>query len=284
MYFQNLWILCFLCWIKVFGRIDKPKKNELNFSLKLLHGYKSQTQKMNQMNIEIWSDIVCPWCYIGKRRLENALAKFQDRQYLNIEYKSYQLDPTRETDPNLSIEEYLSERKGMAIEQAQEMTTQISKVASSVGLDYKLSNAIPINTLQAHELLHFAKAQGKQLELKERLMKAYFIETLNLDDTAILINLASEVGLDKEETYQVLHSKQYASEVQNDISVAVQLGIRGVPFFVFDRKYAISGAQEEQVFLDTLNKSYQVWRQANPLTNLELVSEGDTCKSDGTCE
>ncbi len=236
-----------------------------------------------KMKIEIWSDIVCPWCYIGKRKFEQALSSFEHAKDVIIEYKSYQLDPSMQTDTKISIAQYLSDKKGIDLTQAQQMLQQVSTVASSVGLAYQLEKTIPINTLKAHAVLHYAKTVGKQTLLKERLMKAYFIETLNLDDTGVLIQLASEVGLDEKSVSDVIEQNLFAKEVQFDIQEGVNLGLQGVPFFVFNRKYGVAGAQDVTVFLQTLQKAFDEWQKDYSKTTLKTI-DGKTCSVDGNCE
>lgn len=241
------------------------------------------TETEKKMKIEIWSDIVCPWCYIGKRKFEAALAKFEDAKYIDVEYKSYQLNPGMETDTTLSVVDYLSKYKGIARKDAIQMKDQVTAIAAGIGLEYHLEKAVAINTLQAHALLHFAKTKGKQLEMKERLMKAYFTEALNLDDRKLLAKLAAEIGLDAEAVEKALESGEYAAAVQADIQQAVGFGVRGVPFFVFNRTYAISGAEEVDVFFNTLVKAYGEWRKANPIQAFETI-EGKVCEPNGKCD
>jgi predicted DsbA family dithiol-disulfide isomerase len=238
---------------------------------------------LTKMKIEIWSDIVCPWCYIGKRRFEEAYENFEHKAFIDVKYKSYQLDPQMQTDTSISVTQYLADKKGIPMDQAEQMAINVSGVAATLGLNYDFDNAIPINTLKAHGLLHYAKTEGKQIELKERLMKAYFIEAQNCDDTETLIRLAGNVGLDTTRAKQVMESNEFGKEVQGDISEAVQLGLRGVPFFVFDRKYGISGAQAAETFTETLEKAYADWRKDNPIQKLEII-EGEVCEPGGVCE
>lgn len=235
------------------------------------------------MKLEIWSDVVCPWCYIGKRRLEAALSEFTHKKEVIIEWKSYQLDPEMETDINVSIYDYLSDRKGIPYDQAEAMGHNVSAVAHDMGLDYNLDKTIPVNTLQAHEVLHFAKDHNLQNETKERLLKAYFIEGQNLDDRSTLLKLAQEVKLDREQLLDSLEKKDYASAVQEDIKVAREFGVRGVPFLVFNRKFGISGAQTKEEFLKTLNESYADWKKNQSEEKL-IISKGKVCKPDSTCE
>mgnify|MGYP006118342355 CR=1 FL=1 len=235
------------------------------------------------MKIEIWSDVVCPWCYVGKRRLEVALKEFEHRNEVVIEWKSYQLDPEMETDTNLSIYEYLAERKGIPYDQAESMGDNVSAVAHEMGLNYNLDKTIPVNTLQAHEVLHFAKIHNLQSETKERLLEAYFVEGKNLDDRPTLIKLAQEVGLNTKKLVNYLENNAYVSSVQADIKLGKEFGLRGVPFFVFNRKFGISGAQTKEEFLKTLKESYNDWKKDQPEVKLKMT-EGKVCKPDGTCE
>ena len=240
-------------------------------------------QKGRRMKVEIWSDVVCPWCYIGKRRFEQALSKFENQKYLDIEWKSYQLDPEMETDTSLSIHEYLASRKGITMGQAIVMGDNVARVAQSVGLTYHLDKTIPVNTINAHRLLHFAKTKGRQNEMKEQLLNAYFTQGKNLDDYVVLVDLASGIGLDSAAVREVLESNNYRDEVREDIVEGVRLGLRGVPFFVFDRKYGISGAQETDVFTRTLEKSFTEWLENNPQENLQVIN-GKVCTPDGKCD
>jgi predicted DsbA family dithiol-disulfide isomerase len=242
-----------------------------------------KTEIENKMKIEIWSDIVCPWCYIGKRRLENALAKFEDAQYIEIEYKSFQLNPDMQTNLDMSVVDYLVKYKAIPKSSALQMMNQVTNIASSLELEYHLDKAIAINTLQAHALLHYAKTENKQLEMKERLMKAYFTEAKNVDDLEVLLQLATEVGLDENEVKTALESKQFAQAVQADIQQARNFGVQGVPFFVFNREFAISGAQEETVFLQTIQKAYTSWRKTNPIQKFETI-DGKVCTPEGDCD
>lgn len=235
------------------------------------------------MKIEVWSDIMCPWCYIGKRRFEEVLAQFPEGSQLEIEWKSFQLNPELETDPSVKVHEYLSQKFGVDTDQAKQMNRQVTEVAAGAGLDYQLDRAVLANTFNAHRLLHYAKTQGKQNEAKERLLRAYFTEGKNVDDLSVLTALAKEVGLDEQEVTKVLESNTYSDDVRGDIRESRQLGVRGVPFFVFDRKYGVSGAQQTQVFLQTLEKSFSEWRENHPEIDLER-SEGKVCTPDGACD
>lgn len=208
------------------------------------------------MKIEVWSDIVCPFCYIGKRRLEHALEAFPEQDKIEIQWKSFQLSPHVKTDPSINIHQYLAKHKGISVSEAERLNDYVTQMAADVGLTYRFDKAIPANTFNAHRALHFAKAHGKQGEIKEQLMHAYFLDGKNIDDISTLTTLAAEAGLDPVKLSEVLNGTTYSEEVNADISEAHSLGVRGVPFFVFDRKYAVSGAQAADVFSQVLEKSF----------------------------
>lgn len=207
------------------------------------------------MKIEIWSDVMCPFCYIGKRRLEEALAQFPEKEKVEIEWKSFQLDPTTVTDPGKNVYEYLAERKGISVPESKQMHAQVISMAESAGLHYNFDTAVIANSFDAHRLMQFAKTKNLGDAAEERIFRAYFTEGVNVADHAELKRLAGEIGLDEQEAENVLASNAFSAEVQSDVSEAQQIGVRGVPFFVFDRKYAVSGAQPAGVFLETLTKA-----------------------------
>ena len=218
------------------------------------------------MKIEIWSDIVCPFCYIGKRRFENALANFDQKDQIEVIYRSFQLNPEIETDTNKTVVQYLSESKGISLAKAEEMTAYVTQQAAIEGLDYQMDHAVVANTFRSHRLLQLALTQGLQLETKERLLNAYFIEGKNIDDIPTLIELANEIGLSN--VSDTLHSNNYTDEVKQDIMESKQIGIQGVPFFVFNRKYGISGAQEAKVFAEAIEQSFKEWVAAPTATEI----------------
>ncbi|MEI3598308.1 MULTISPECIES: DsbA family oxidoreductase [unclassified Oceanobacillus] len=210
------------------------------------------------MKIEIWSDFVCPFCYIGKRILEKALEGFPHNESVIIEYKSYQLDPTAEHIPGKDFYKTFSELKGISLDEVKRMNEQVSAQAKLVGLDYRFDTMQYANTFDAHRLFHYAEQKGKGEAMTERLLHAYFTESELLSDIDTLVKLAAEVGLDPEETSRMLQSKKYSQKVKEDIAVAHELGVQGVPFFVFNEKYALSGAQPSEVFSQALAK---VWEE-----------------------
>ena len=213
------------------------------------------------MQVEIWSDVMCPFCYIGKRKFENALAQFPDKDKIEIVWKSFQLAPDMKTDPTKKIDQYLAEHKGMSLQDAKRMNDQVTRMAEQVGLVYNFDRSIVANSFNAHRFSHFAKQYGKQNEAEEKLFRAYFTEGKNIDDNETLIRLGEELGLDTSALKTALENGTYADDVRKDIYEAQQVGVRGVPFFVFNRKYAVSGAQQSQVFLQTLEKSFTEWKK-----------------------
>lgn len=208
------------------------------------------------MKIEVWSDIMCPFCYIGKRRFEEALNSFPHKDNVQVEWKSFLLNPEMETDPGKNLHEFLAAHKGIPLEEAREMNAYVSRMAEASGLTYNLDNAIPANSFNAHRLLHFAKQHGRQAEAGEMLFSAYFTEGQNIDDAGTLLAIASKAGLDAAEFAKAMGEGAFAQEVVTDMQEAQDLGVRGVPFFVFNRKYAVSGAQETNAFLEVLERAY----------------------------
>ena len=214
--------------------------------------------KTKTMKIEIWSDVMCPFCYIGKRKFEAALQKFEGKENVVVEWKSFQLNPDMVTDTSKSTVDYLAESKGWTKEYTRETMSYVVNMAKEVGLNYNFDKAVVANSFDAHRLIQLAKTLGKGDALEERLFKAYFVEGKNTADHATLSALATEIGLPEADVKAVLNSDKFSADVKRDIAESEQLGIRGVPFFVIDRKYGISGAQDSQVFLDSLNKA---WKQ-----------------------
>ncbi len=215
------------------------------------------------MKIEIWSDVMCPFCYIGKRKFEMALQDFPQKEQIEIEWKSFQLNPSMVTNPSKNINEFLAEHKGISIAQAKQMNDRVTAMANEVGLQYDFDKAIVANSFDAHRLSHFAKKHGKQDAMEERLFKAYFTEGKNTADNETLVALAGDVGLNPEETRMMLSRNDFSDAVNNDIYEATQVGARGVPFFVFDNRYAVSGAQPSQLFSDVLTKAWSEHQQSS---------------------
>ena len=215
-----------------------------------------------KMKVEIWSDVMCPFCYMGKRKFENALEVFPGKDEIELEWKSFQLAPDMETSPDKSIHQYLAEHKGFNLEDAKRMNERVTAMAAKVGLTYNFDKAVVANSFNAHRFGHFAKQQGKQNEAEEKLFQAYFTEGKNIDDIQTLAQIGTKIGLNADEIIKSLQGNSYTEEVKADIDEANQLGVQGVPFFVFNRKYAVSGAQESETFTQVLTKSYGEWKSA----------------------
>ncbi|QDQ01061.1 DsbA family oxidoreductase [Lysinibacillus fusiformis] len=234
------------------------------------------------MKIEIWSDYVCPFCYIGKKQLEKALQDTGFAGQVELVYKSYQLDPTTPVDANVSTYEYLAKKYGMTLEKAIEMTQSVAARAKEVGLDYNFDNLMEENTFKAHRLVKWAEQQGKASGLVEALLHGYFIEAKRIGHDDVLIDIAEQLGLKREEVENVLSSDVFSSEVEDDIQEGLQLGVRGVPFFVVNRKYGISGAQPQEVFEDTLRKVAEE-EGLQPGLQMEGSTNAGVC-TDESCE
>ncbi len=216
------------------------------------------------MKVEIWSDVMCPFCYIGKRRFEKALQNFEYADEVEIVWRSFQLNPDMETDPDASINEYLAEAKGWSLEQARQMNQRVTNMATEEGLEYHMDQAVVANSYDAHRLAQFAKEQNKGDEMEEALFKSYFTDGKNIADHDTLINLAEEIGLDPSDVKEVLKSDAFANAVDHDIQLAKNINITGVPFFLFDRKFAVSGARETEFFLKALKQSRNAQLQEEP--------------------
>ena len=210
-----------------------------------------------KVKVEIWSDIMCPFCYIGKRKFEAALAQFEHGDAIEIEWKSYQLDPSipEDLDYEGNVYQYLADAKGMSYDQSSQMHENVVTMAKEVGLDYNFDIAKVANSFKAHRLIQLAKKQGLGDDMEELMFKSYFTKGKNLGKTEVLIGIGKEVGLSEEQVLEALNNDEYAYQVKQDIQEGAQLGLRGVPFFVFNRKYGISGAQSVEAFLQTLEKS-----------------------------
>lgn len=205
------------------------------------------------MRIEIWSDVLCPFCYIGKRHLEAALKDFSGKDRVEIQWRSFQLDPQQETKPGVDVFSYLAERKGISKAQSEAMHAQVTQMAARAGLEYHFEKAVVANSFDAHRLLQYAKTQNLGDAMKERLFRGYFCEGQNIANFDVLADMAKDAGLDRAAALAVLNQQEeYAQAVKADIQEAQALGISGVPFFVIDRKYAVSGAQPVEVFLRAL--------------------------------
>ena len=241
----------------------------------------------NKIKIEIWSDIMCPFCYIGKRKLERAMAKFKHASVFEIEWKSYQLDPDlKKSDyasDGLDTYDRVAKKYGRDRAWAVEMHQSITEQAKAIGLTYNFDKVVVANSFDAHRLSHFAKKNKVGNELEELIFLAYFTEGKDVSDHKVLMDLGIAVGLNADEINGVLASNAFADDVRADIAESQHVGVRGVPFFVFDRKLAVSGAQAEELFLETLEKAYEGWEGKNTIQQVDAPSAG-SCDIDGNCE
>lgn len=218
------------------------------------------------IKVDIWSDIACPWCYIGKRTFEAGSGMFGEAgggRAVEVEYHSFELSPDTPVDFDGSEVDFLANHKGIPADQVGQMLERVTGIAAGVGLNYDYDSLKHTNTVKAHQLIHYAKAHGKQLEAKERLLKAYFIEGRHVGRIEDLADLAAEIGLDRADVVRSLTENEYLADVRGDQALAQEYGIQGVPFFVIDDKYGVSGAQAAETFAQVLE---QVWteRAAEP--------------------
>lgn len=224
------------------------------------------------MKVEIWSDFTCPFCYLGKRKFELALEQFPNKADIQIEYVSYQLDPNINDQSNKTVYDMLMEKYGQSFEQVKMMTDQIADQGKEIGLAFHFDKMKHVNTLHAHRLVKLAKKHGKDKELVDLIFKSYFTEGKQIDNKQILIDLAEQLKFDIAEVDETLSMNCYTKAVKNDLETAMEIGIQGVPFFIFNEKYAISGAQSVEVFLQALE---EIWEE-NELENTK-VEKNETC-------
>lgn len=209
------------------------------------------------IKVDIWSDVRCPFCYIGKRKFEFALENFSHKEEVDVTWHSFQLDPKIQTQPQLSSLDYFVQAKNVSEEQALEMFKGATQMAEDAGLEMNLSTSVVANSYRAHLLIQLAKEKERANELEEALFKAHLSEAKNIDDEAVLIEIAVSAGLDKAEVIEALQSDAFAYGVKQDEMQAEQIGVKGVPFFVFNDKYGVSGAQPSETFLEILEKVWQ---------------------------
>ncbi|AUD05849.1 DsbA family oxidoreductase [Spirosoma pollinicola] len=234
------------------------------------------------MDVEIWSDIMCPFCYIGKRKFEHALSQFPHKDQVNIVWKSFQLNPDMQTEPGKNINQYLSEIKGWSLDEAKQMNDRVTAMAQEVGLSYDFDKAVVANSFDAHRLIQLAKQNGLGDAIEERLFKAYFTEGRDTSDHDTLVELGTEIGLDATVIQQMLAGTEFTEAVHGDVYEAQQVGARGVPFFVLNRRYAVSGAQQPETFLGALDTAWAEWAKTNPVIP-QLTADGPTCTPGEIC-
>jgi predicted DsbA family dithiol-disulfide isomerase len=235
----------------------------------------TQRATLELMEVEIWSDIACPWCYIGKRRFEAALAQFEHRDDVRVTWRSFELDPSAPPEREGDRAERLAEKYGMTVERAREMGHQMTEAAAGEGLDFRLDIQRSGATFDGHRVIHLAAEHGLQDQMKERLLHAYFTEGALMSDHETLVRLAAEVGLDADEVRAMLAGDRFAADVREDERTATQFGISAVPTFVVDRALGASGAHPPEAMLQLLN---QGWEQSHPVP---VIAGGEACGSDG---
>lgn len=230
------------------------------------------------MKIEIWSDVMCPFCYIGKNNFEEALNKLPFKDEVQVEWKSFQLDPSLDPKQTQNTIEYFREKKGFPEAQATQMISQVAQMGKGAGIDFNFEKALITNTFSAHKLLHLAKKYNKSNEMEEALFIAHFIDGKNVGDTEVLVSLAESLDLDKEEARQAVTTDHWDNEVNQDILEARNNGVSGVPFFVLNGKYAVSGAQPVEAFEEALQQTYK--ETVSPFKDIS-GSSGASCDADG---
>lgn len=236
------------------------------------------------MKIEVWSDTICPFCYIGKRKLEKALAKFGHQDEIEVLWKSFQLNPNipKDLPKSTSMIAYLAASKSWSIEESIAAHKHVTKMAAQEGLEYNFDKAIVANSMDANRFIHLAQRFGVQNEAEELFFKAYFSEGKDIADLETLVKIGAELGIEADVVREAMNSDAFQHAVNQDIQEAQAIGVRGVPFFVFDRKFAISGAQADAVFEDTLKSAFESWK-GEEQTFISPENQGDSCDLDGDC-
>ncbi len=240
---------------------------------------------IKNMKVEIWSDIMCPFCYIGKRHFEEAMNSFENKDKIEVEWKSYQLDSDIPQDmvAAKTVYDYVAERKGMNLEESRQLHDHVVSMAKNAGLDYHFEKTIVANSLMAHRIIQKAKEFSLGDRAEEIFFKAYFTDGKNLADRDTLLALGEEIGLSRPQIDDALTNDVYSYAVHQDIQEGSRLGVRGVPFFVFDRKYGISGAQPIEAFKQTLQQSFDEWTKENA-SSIQMTASGEACSMDGNCD
>lgn len=235
------------------------------------------------MKVDIWSDVMCPFCYIGKRKFETALAQFSNKDNIEVVWHSFQLDPDMEYQPGKDLYSYLAERKGQSLDWSKQMHKQVAGMAAEVGLEYNFDKAVINNSFDAHRFVQLAKKHGLGDAAEESLFKGYFTEGKNIGDHDTLVKMGEDIGLNGAEVAEALKSDAFVNEVDTDIYRAQQIGVSGVPFFVINDKYAVSGAQQPATFLQALDHAWGEYAKETPvLTNLG-TADGAVCEPGGDC-
>lgn len=232
------------------------------------------------MRVDIWSDIRCPFCYIGKHKFENALKQFNHKNKITVSWHSFELDPNIKTDAEINTIDYLAKSKGMDKSQVEGMFENAVKMGKEMGLTFNFDKAVVANSFNAHRLIQLAKRNELDNEVEEALFEAHFKDGKNIDDKTILREIGVQIGLKEANLDRMLFTDEFADKVEEDKKNAAQIGVRGVPFFVFNKKYAVSGAQPEEAFLEILEKAWSEFDDNSPL----IINEGKSCDINGDCE
>ena len=234
------------------------------------------------MKVNIWSDIRCPFCYVGKKKFEKALAQFPHAEEIEVTWHSFQLDPNLVTQPDTNPYDYFSKAKGIPVIQAKAMHEHAKKAGKEVGIDFNFDESKVANSFRGHLLIQLAKKKNLADAMEEALFEAQFITGKNIDDEAVLLETGKSVGLTEVEIKNALASDEMAHAVTQDGLMARQLGINAVPFFVFNDKYGVSGAQQPEHFLEVLTKSFEEFSAGDK--GLQIISQGESCDTDGNCD
>ena len=234
------------------------------------------------MKINIWSDVRCPFCFVGKKKFEKALEKFPHSEKLEITWHSFQLDPQLITQPDVNPYEYFAKVKGITVERAKAMHEGAAMAGKEAGIDFNFDDSKVANSYKAHLLIQLSKTKNLANEMEEALFEAQFLDGKNIDDEETLIQLAKSIGITEDEAKNALQSDELGYLVKQDMQLAAQLGINAVPFFVINDKYGISGAQQPELFLEALEKTWEEFSSGDK--GLQLINSGDSCDIDGNCD
>ncbi len=234
------------------------------------------------MKVDIWSDIRCPFCYIGKKNFENGLKNFHHADKIQVIWHSFQLDPNVETDPEKDVLEYFTQAKGISKDQAVEMFNHVANAAQQAGLQFNMHSQILANSFRGHLLIQLAQKNGLGNQAEEALFKAYFTDGKNIDDIQTLTAIGESISLNTKDIHEALNSDDFGLMVKQDMQMARQMGINSVPFFIFNDKYAVSGAQPASVFTEVLEKSWEEFSAGD--SGLKIINQGESCDIDGNCD
>ena len=239
----------------------------------------------NKLKIEVWTDIMCPYCYIGKKFYEKALSQFDHADEIELEWKAFQLNKDLPDKGNgIPVKEYLVQQVGYPEEGINSMYDNLRKLSEEAGVSFNLQNAIAANTRDAHRLIKLAATKGLDSIVLDKLSKAYFEEAKDYSDIDLLVSIGVESGLDKDDILNMLNSDEYLYDIKQDMQEAANLGFDTVPTFLMDKRQAIVGSEPISLFVDVLNKTYNAWKNRNAEVAKPEVIKGKSCAADGTCE